>query len=168
MQHLSPSESTRCQSGRLTIHVLLILLVPLVLTGCDSSDDDSAERFFGIEIEGRIQPGDRLVGALSTTDNRLSDIGESITGPIPPEHDGYIDIYLMEVDAGERLISMTSGSIDTFLRITDVDGNIIEIDDDDGTGSHAFIQRTFPAGRYLIIASSFESGETGPYNLNLV
>ena len=56
----------------------------------------------------------------------------------------------------------TEGSKDTFLRLEDSNGNLIEEDDDDGGGRNASIYRsTLPAGTYVIKVRGYDGNTSG-------
>jgi len=67
-------------------------------------------------------------------------------------------------------ITMSSSSFDTYLYLRDPAGNVIKSDDDSGGGTNSRIGFTLPAGMagtYIIEATSYYSGRTGPYTLTL-
>ncbi len=64
-------------------------------------------------------------------------------------------------------INMFSPVFDTFLYLLDSNGNIITLNDDDGSGLNSLIQTTLPAGDYTIEATSFSSRQTGDFTLNI-
>lgn len=78
----------------------------------------------------------------------------------------FLDIYTIEVRAGERLTAhLASRDFDTFLRV-EGPGGLREENDDAGSMSESEI--TVSAGEpgvYRIIATSFGAGETGAYSL---
>ncbi|MXX73394.1 MAG: hypothetical protein F4205_04665 [Gemmatimonadetes bacterium] len=73
----------------------------------------------------------------------------------------------------ERLsttIDLTSPSVDTWLALRRGGGtgiDLVESDDDGGTGTNSRIVRTLAAGRYTIEATTAFGGRTGPFTLTL-
>ncbi|MBN1436094.1 MAG: PPC domain-containing protein [Sedimentisphaerales bacterium] len=97
-------------------------------------------------IRGRLQHGDLLF----------------------EEDDSYYDEYSFYAEEGDQIdISMTSDDFDTFLMVDSPSGERFYNDDGaDGTNSTL----GFPAdesGEYLIMANSYEAGETGRYELEV-
>lgn len=83
----------------------------------------------------------------------------------------YADRYRITL-AGSRTLQiiLRSTTFDAYLSAWDDGFELISDDDDlgggpDGTDSR--IELTLPAGTYIIEASSFEAGETGPYTLTV-
>ena len=66
---------------------------------------------------------------------------------------------------GQRVvIDMESDDVDAYLRVLRNDGTAVASDDDGGSGSNARVEfRAVYAGDYLVIATSYEAGETGAY-----
>ena len=71
--------------------------------------------------------------------------------------------------AGQRLIvTMLSGDMDAYLRVVQRDGSTIASDDDGAGGTDARVEFEAPAaGDYLIVATTFSSGEEGSYQIHL-
>ena len=64
-------------------------------------------------------------------------------------------------------IDLESSQFDAYLYLYDEDGRLSREDDDSGSGTSARIQESLLPGRYVIEATSRESGETGSFNLTL-
>ena len=80
----------------------------------------------------------------------------------------YADRYRLDLSATTTvLINMSSGAVDAFLMITDLNGNLIIRDDDSGGGSDAQIAVTLPRGSYIIWATSYDDGDRGGYRLTV-
>ena len=60
---------------------------------------------------------------------------------------------------------LTSGAFDAFLLVRDSDGTILDSDDDGGPGLNSSLTIELDPGTYDILASSFEAGETGVYQI---
>ena len=65
-------------------------------------------------------------------------------------------------------LEMDSDDVDAFLRVLAGDGTTIATDDDGGSGTNARVDFRAPdAGDYLVLATSYEAGETGAYSLRV-
>lgn len=154
---------------------LMVAAVALMiaLAGCDSggsSDDDNgnARVVFGVALESQVlSVGSRIDGTLSPSDSRVSDFDESVTGPVDPDDDTFLDAYELNVGAGGRTISMTSSEVDAYLTLAGFDGTVLAEDDDGGSGLNARMTVQLEAGSYIVVASSFEAGEVGAYTLSV-
>ncbi|MBD2579544.1 trypsin-like peptidase domain-containing protein [Oscillatoria sp. FACHB-1406] len=99
--------------------------------------------------------GTPIQGSLTQGDNVLS------------SDDTFFDIYSFAGKAGQSVdIAMTSTQVDAYLLLVGPDGEEIAQDDDSGGGSNARIVATLPEdGMYAIVANTYESQETGSYQL---
>lgn len=70
---------------------------------------------------------------------------------------------------GQRVvINMESDDVDAYLRVLRKDGTPVATDDDGGLGSNAQVEfRAVYAGEYLVIATTYEAGETGVYRVGV-
>ena len=108
--------------------------------------------------------------------------GQTINGSIstgdcqsPVRGNGYYtDRYVFNASAGHQVaITLSSASVDTFLTLLGPNGVVLLNDDDSGGGSNARIPGGNTnltlglTGTYTIEASTFDSGQTGPYSLTL-
>ncbi len=84
------------------------------------------------------------------------------------------DVYQLDLAQSTRVtLNMNSGSLDSVLVLMNSRSEVIEIDDDGGTGCNSQIVRTLPAGTYAVLANTLTSatGDTscgknnGPYQL---
>jgi len=77
--------------------------------------------------------------------------------------------YTFAGTAGDSVeIGMTSDVFDTFLVLTDGNGQEVQSDDDGGSGVNSQIQQTLPETRtYTIWATSFSDDSTGQFTLTL-
>jgi S1-C subfamily serine protease len=98
----------------------------------------------GRTITGRLEDGDRTLAS----------------------DDSYFDAYTFDGQAGQSItIDLTSSDFDAFLILLDPNGEQIQ-DDDGGGGTNARLSLTLAStGRYTLMANSYESGETGSYQL---
>ena len=64
-------------------------------------------------------------------------------------------------------ITMSSSAVDSYLYLTDPALNVIDEDDDGGTGIDARILRTVPAGRYFVIVNTYDPNTFGAYQLTV-
>ena len=95
--------------------------------------------------------------------------GELTTGDFRHEDGSYVDCYVLEAPAGQRLqINMTSLAFDSFLAVGEGScGRMtsVEQDDDSGGGVNARIVRETTGRPLIIVANSVGAGATGPYSL---
>jgi hypothetical protein len=96
-------------------------------------------------------------GALATTD-------------CAPGDDFFYDRYLVtSASAFDHEFRMASTTFDTYLMVTTPDRKYIaEADDADQTTTNTALRLIAPAGSYLVLATSFETNETGAYTLSSV
>lgn len=88
---------------------------------------------------------------------------------ILPIDKSYYDMYSFEGKAGQQIaIEMSSQDLDSYLILLNSDGSELAQDDDSGGGKNAKIIVTLPAtGEYILLANSYEAGESGDYQLKL-
>ena len=86
----------------------------------------------------------------------------------------YTDRYVFNASAGQQVaITLTSASADTFLTLLGPNGVVLLTDDDSGGGNNSRVPggngnlTLGLPGTYTIEASTFDSGQTGPYTLTL-
>ena len=109
------------------------------------------------EAQQMLRSGATVNGQLSDGDARLTS-GE------------FMDEYELEGRSGDRLsILMTSGALDPYLMI-DGPGGFSEQNDDAESGNlDSRLDVRLPvSGRYRIVATSYEPGETGAYQIAVV
>ena len=102
-----------------------------------------------------IDLGQVVTGAIASTDCRLSD-------------GSYADKFVLTLAESTPVrISMT-GTVDAFLILQDAATGTIIAQNDDGNGdTGARIEQVVPAGRYIVVASTFDPGDFGDYQLTL-
>lgn len=104
----------------------------------------------------QLRPGGQMQGELSRGDDQL-DSGE------------FIDVYEVQGRAGQPLsVTMRSDDFDTYLMVSGP-GDFQEDNDDGGDdGTNSMLDVRLPVdGTYRITATSYESGESGQYSINL-
>ncbi len=119
------------------------------------------------------------LGGTATPTSRSRDvaalpIGGEMTGTLA-QGDGQIgsgefrDLYVFDGAAGQSIVvDMSSSDFDTYLRLVTPDGESIENDDHEGSTSQSHIELTLQeTGRYRILATSYEAGQTGAYDISL-
>jgi hypothetical protein len=104
-----------------------------------------------------IAAGQRITERLTSSDPKFSD-------------DSNYHLYRYMAEAGERLvITLDSDDFDTYLRwgrVVGSDVDIVENDDDGGSGTNSRLELTVAAaGTYAIIANSYSTGGLGAYTL---
>lgn len=103
-----------------------------------------------------LRPGAAVAGRLASGDSTLPS-GE------------YVDNYVFEGRAGQRVtVRLTSGDFDPYL-LARGPGEFSQDNDDAGSGeTDALLDLRLPAdGTYRIAATSYQSGETGAYRIQL-
>ncbi|MFI5279264.1 MAG: PPC domain-containing protein [Gemmatimonadales bacterium] len=101
----------------------------------------------GAQATGRLEPGDRQHGG-----------------------GGYEDLWEFDARANQDvMIEMHSSDFDAYLELRDPSGNLVQQNDDGGTGTDALIMAHLEhAGRYRIVARSYgDRTATGVYDLSL-
>ncbi len=63
-------------------------------------------------------------------------------------------------------IDLTS-SIDTYLYLLDINGNQISYNDDGGEGYNSRLNISLAAGKYLLVAATYSSGQSGSFQLSV-
>jgi hypothetical protein len=78
-------------------------------------------------------------------------------------------LFSVEFEAGRTYqIDQASGRFDSYLYLEDPDGNIVAEDDDSGGNLNArIVHQAAKAGRFHIIATSLEGGNTGAFTLTV-
>lgn len=98
----------------------------------------------------------------------LTYTGELAQGDEQLNSDEYIDWYEIECASGEMLLLELNGvGFDTYLILHDPSGNAEENDDAGSTLVSRITTNIFQPGTYRIGVTSYESGETGSYNLSI-
>lgn len=150
--------------------------------GVSLSDDDSGDGL-NARITAILEPGSYTVEAstagnastagLFTLDYTLAPVpqgagGGSLTvGEARDAHlvEGLTDRYTVDVRrAGDYIVEMTSGEIDSYLRLKRGDEEVAS-DDDSGGSLNARIEQNLPAGTYVVEASSAVGPQSGPYRI---
>ncbi len=62
-------------------------------------------------------------------------------------------------------ILMTSTAVDAYVFLADASLKVLAEDDDGGDGSNARIMKILPAGRYLVVANTYDANSFGAYQL---
>jgi hypothetical protein len=110
---------------------------------------------------GALAPGLTTSQALTTVDcplasGRAADLWSVVVSSDTPYR---IDLESAAFDA--QLLLTSPSVLDPFV------GSPIDEDDDHGIGSNALLAGVLPAGGYRVWATSFGSGETGPYQISM-
>jgi hypothetical protein len=80
----------------------------------------------------------------------------------------YAKVYTVEVSVGQVVIDLASGSFDTYLRVEDLNGNVIaENDDFGGTLNSQVSLNITRAGQLRIVVTSYTNGSTGAFELRI-
>src|SRR5688572_18155577 len=111
-------------------------------------------------VNRSITPGQSQNGSLSTADCNITS-----TGPVP-----FTQRWLLTLTSAQALqVDMTSNAVDTYLIVQNgATGAVVaENDDISQTSTNSRIAAFFPAGQYIINATTYAFGETGPYTLSV-
>ncbi|MEP6833043.1 MAG: Ig-like domain-containing protein, partial [Gemmatimonas sp.] len=103
-----------------------------------------------------IAVGQTFAGALVAADCRLMDNSalQTFTFTLAAE-------TVLEVE-------MTSVDVDAYLVVLDANFNTLVEDDDGGpTGRNARVVRSFPAGKYYVLANAYDANSFGAYQLSV-
>ena len=141
---------------RTTGRLALAALASLAACGGDGpTEPEEAVPCSGTSAQTSIAAGQTVNATLSASDCLLPD-------------GSHADLYRFTLTSARAVqIDMTSGALDAYLGILDADGEPLVADDDGGGWTDARIVSTLPAGSYVIVATSFEPGETGSYQLRV-
>jgi Bacterial pre-peptidase C-terminal domain len=134
----------------------LLACALLPLAACEGGvTTPELDEFLGCSrVSGIALPG-TVSGSLSADDCAFSD-------------GAYVDFYTIRVSGSRDLaITMTSGSVDSYLVLLTSGGTVLDSNDDNGASVDSRIDTTLSTGTYVIAATSFEGGETGSYSLRV-
>lgn len=135
---------------------------------------------FGASASGGSQSGQYQVNILSVGGPRaqgcqpISDLrtgttqGTLYVTSCQYSDDTFADVYRVQaMNAGTLDIEMDSDSFDSYLILTDANGNVIDFDDDSGGGNNARLTTPVDVGTYYLIAKPFvnQGYVVGPYVL---
>ena len=127
-----------------------------------SSNEPELEGGYELLLNTTARPvrAERLAGTVS---------GELSAADFQLSTGQYLDVYAFDGEKGESIsLGLSSSGFDSYLRILDSDGNVVQHDDDSGSGKDALIQNFFlpETGRYYVWASSIFGGSEGEYVLS--
>ncbi len=104
--------------------------------------------------------GQATINTLSRTDCALGDGGGSAR---------YLHRYALTVNTPTSLqIDMTSTEVDAYLVVQNASTGAVVAENDDASSTtrNARILATFPAGSYIVNATTYDPGETGSYQIS--
>ena len=80
----------------------------------------------------------------------------------------YADAYRLPFPRpGFITVSLSSDEADTYMFLTDIDGNVLVSNDDGGEGTNSRIRTWLPAGEYIIEATTYAPEECCAYRLEI-
>ncbi|HOX46418.1 MAG TPA: pre-peptidase C-terminal domain-containing protein [Myxococcota bacterium] len=111
--------------------------------------------------------GDDCTGSIACGDSLQGNFSPACEAP--DRYGSYGFVYLFEAQADQDItINLKSDAVDPFLILLDPDGFLQDYDDNSGSGDDARIRGTIlEGGTWMIEATTYYSGETGPYTLSL-
>ncbi len=127
----------------------------------------SVAQFFGCASAGNLTPNGQISEELRSGDCQLT--GSLFDDQLADET--YFDVYALTGAAGDSLeVTLRSAAIDAVLLVADLDEVVLGWDDDISVDERdAALTIVFGAAEtLLLIATSYEPGETGPYTLQAV
>jgi hypothetical protein len=152
------------RSYRLGLLRGLILVVALLLLGaCGGGGGDGSPPSPACSNFVSIDPNSTTAGVLQSGDCTMATL-------IPGSGDSsFVDLHRVTLpSSGTLTVALDSASFDAFLFLVSEDlQTLISLDDDSGGPPNARIQMPIGAGTYVVLANSFNPGETGPYTLTL-
>jgi WD40 repeat protein len=91
------------------------------------------------------------------------------SGVYPDESKKFAARYPLEGQAGEIIeVSLESQAFDTYVYLLDGQGKVLDQNDDDGSSSNSQLVYQLPTdGTYQIVATSYEEGKTGDYEIEV-
>ena len=111
--------------------------------------------------------GDNTGGADDHGDNRASatqvTVGVDVQGALTA---GDTDYFRLDLESSGTLEVYTSGSIDSFGRLEDADGVLVDSDDDGGAGLNFRLETNVNSGAYFVRVTGFDDDDTGDYTLH--
>ena len=137
---------------RRTLAACALLLSGALLSGCNDNSTFVNDQL-GCDRVRSVSIGNGTSGDLSPNDCRLDD-GSSV------------DYYRFSTN-GNRVahILITSNTINPYVVIMDRYGNVVEDEDNGGTGFSELLS-DLPSGTYYIAVTSYDIGEYGDYFLD--
>jgi len=113
-------------------------------------------------------------------DDHVDDVGPDATEIVLDEdgqasaageldQEGDRDVFQVTVDsAGSLVVDLTgTDGVDTYLRVYDGDGNLIDENDDSGGTLNSRLEMAVKPGTYFISAGSYDDAESGAYQVDV-
>ena len=116
-----------------------------------------------------VRSSTTATAGIQNAANGLNAAGALIAGDKTLTSGEYVDNYVFYGDAGQSVtIDLRSSEFDPYLILFRPDKSQEDNDDYNGDQSHSRIVTTLSAaGMYRVSATSYTSGETGAYTLNV-
>lgn len=108
-------------------------------------------------------------GAVAAGSGVRTESGRLARGDDTLDSGEYIDVYPVQVAAGERLVvDLRSQEFDTYLGVMTPSGEVLQNDDFEGSTSRSVIRiDAAEAGQHLVTVTSYAAGEEGAYTLRI-
>ena len=123
-----------------------------------------------VNVGGEADPGDvALVSTQGQAPGARFESGRLEAGDDQLTSGEFKDEYTVQGRAGEQLVlDLRSSDFDTYVILIQPDGEQVENDDHEGDRTRSMVTTTLPAdGSYRVLVTSYESGETGAYDLTI-
>ncbi len=126
------------------------------------------------EYSLQIDHGGIADNPIRDTNSRSLALGETIEGQLSEEQSAHIENklentywFVGQINDTVR-IDLNSNDFDTYLRLVTPSGELIENDDFEGSLNTSSVSLTLrEAGRYRVVVTSYDAGDTGEYELSL-
>jgi hypothetical protein len=135
---------------RRTLAACALALSGALLSGC--SDSTFVNDQLGCDRVGSVSIGNSESGSLTVNDCRLDD-GSAV------------DYYRFSTNGNRAVhLLLTSNTINPYVVIMDRFGNVVDEEDNGGSGFSELVS-DLPSGTYYIAATTYEIGDYGDYTL---
>jgi hypothetical protein len=148
-------DATASSSGRYRVDVIMV--------SCSTEPC-----FYGVGIYGK---GGGAVGSTGKAD-RAAQAGNTVRGDLSRGDETlnsgeFVDVHFVNVQAGQHLTAnLTSSAFDTYLIVRKPSGGTTDNDDYEGSTSRSRVDvDADESGEWAILVTSYETGETGAYEL---
>lgn len=96
----------------------------------------------------------------------MTDGGSLFTNDLVDPNGYYYDAYRLQLASAATVeITLTSDQVDPYLYLYSSAGTLIDFDDDGAGNLNSQLTTSLNAGCYIVVASSYDPGETGSYQI---
>jgi hypothetical protein len=124
----------------------------------------STNGIYSLRVEGDFSDDDHGTGCDSAT--TISDPrGTTLIGELSVYADG--DYFLINTPSSGHITAYTNGEIDTYGKLFDADGILLQEDSNDGSGYNFLISQELEAGTYCLQVAGGRASTKGTYSLRV-